>query len=367
MTAWTVLALVSALLCGLVGWTLPAWVAKRFVASQEAGGNVVFNFNGAPVTIGLGLVWVVWAIAIAVLSNLVAFGTQVLTAAIQSSGGIPEDFISSVSFSPLATATHVVPFLLVIGTALFGLADDVFGGSDDKGFAGHIGALRSGRLTTGMLKLVGIGALAFVTSTSIASTIDAADPAVAAATGWMHAAFVALTWIAATLVIALCANLVNLTDVRPGRAMKSFIPLAVAGVALCTWGFWTSLQKAIASTAAASGIAGAADLSGGLPTGAQAWAWGIGSVVCMLLLVLGPVFASWRYDLGERAMLGDAGANAMGALAGYLLARSAPLWLLGVMAVVLVALNLASEKVSFTSVIERVPALAWLDGLGRVK
>jgi hypothetical protein len=342
-------------------------VAKRFVASQEAGGNVVSNFHGAPVSIGLGLVWVVWAIAVAALSNLVAFGTQVLTAAIQSSGAIPEDFFSSVSFSPLATATHVVPIMLVIGAAFFGLADDVFGGSDDKGFAGHVAALRSGRLTTGMLKLVGIGVLAFVTSTSIASTIDAADPAVAASTGWVHAAFVAVTWIAATLVIALCANLINLTDVRPGRAMKSFVPLAVAGVALCTWGFWTSLQKAVASTTAASSIAGTAGLTGGLPAGAEAWVWGIGSVVCMLLLVLGPVFVSWGYDLGERAMLGDAGANAMGALAGYLLARSAPLWLLGVMAVVLLALNLASERVSFTSVIERVPVLAWLDGLGRMK
>jgi len=367
MTTWISLTAVSVILCGLVGWALPAWMVARFVSAQEVSGKTAPNFRGTPVAVGIGLVWVVWAIAVAALSNLIAFGSQVVTTTIQSSGAIPEDFWSSISFSPLSTATHVVPVLLVIGAALFGLADDVFGGSEDKGFRGHIGALRSGRLTTGMLKLVGIGALAFVTSTSVASTIDVTDSWVGATTGWMHGGLIALTWLASTLVIALAANLLNLTDLRPGRAMKSYIPLAIGGVALCTWGFWTSLQKALAATATASGLTGAAGATGGLPTGAQAWVWGVGSVICMLLLVLGPVLASWKYDLGERAMLGDAGANAMGALAGYLLVRSAPLWLMGVFALVLVALNLASERVSFSAVIEKVPALAWLDGLGRVK
>jgi len=37
-----------------------------------------------------------------------------------------------------------------------------------------------------------------------------------------------------------------------------------------------------------------------------------------LIVLLGPVAAVWRYDLGERAMLGDAGANAAGALAGMM-------------------------------------------------
>jgi hypothetical protein len=367
MMTWAILTAASVILCALVGWALPAWVAARFVSAQESAGHVTSNFRGTHVASGLGLVWVVWAIAVAALSNLVAFGTQVITTTIQSTGAIPDDFFNSISFSPLSTATHVVPVLLVVGAALFGLADDVFGGSGDKGFRGHIGALRSGRLTTGMLKLIGIGVLAFVTSTSVASTIDVTDPAVGAATGWTHAGLIALTWLSATLVIALSANLLNLTDLRPGRAMKSYFPIAVVGVGLCTWGFWTSLQKAVASTAAASGLTGAADATGGLPTGVQAWVWGVGSVVCMLLLVLGPVMASWKFDLGERAMLGDAGANAMGALAGYLLVRSAPLWLMGVFTLVLLALNLASERVSFTSVIERVPVLAWLDGLGRVK
>jgi ABC-type multidrug transport system fused ATPase/permease subunit len=365
MTAWIALAIVSVLLSLLAGWFVPAWTAKRFVAAQEADGRAIDNFRGNKVVPGLGLAWLAWAVGVAVLSNLIAFGSQLITNAIQSAGALPQDWWSSVSFAPFSTATHVVPVLLVVGAGAFGLADDVFGGSGDKGFSGHFRALRSGRLSTGMLKMLGIGALSFVTATSIASTIDTADPMVAASTGWVHAVFVALTWIAATLVIGLTANLLNLTDVRPGRALKSYIPLALVGIGLCMWGFWEALQKAIIASAAAYAAQGAAYATPGLPSGPEISVWGIGSVVCLLLIVLGPVIALWRYDLGERAMLGDAGANAMGVVAGYLLVRSAPLWLLGVFALLMLALNLLSEKVSFTAVIQRVKVLAWLDGLGR--
>ena len=69
-------------------------------------------------------------------------------------------------------------------------------------------------------------------------------------------------------------------------------------------------------------------------------------------------------DLGERAMLGDAGANALGATLGAaatVLPRPARIALLAGIA----GLTAASEKVSFTKVIERTPALHWLDMLGR--
>ena len=70
-------------------------------------------------------------------------------------------------------------------------------------------------------------------------------------------------------------------------------------------------------------------------------------------------------DLGERAMLGDAGANALGAMlgaaaAGSLSRRSRLAILAGV-----TALTAASEVVSFTKVIQRTPPLHWLDMLGR--
>ena len=63
-------------------------------------------------------------------------------------------------------------------------------------------------------------------------------------------------------------------------------------------------------------------------------------------------------------MLGDAGANALGAMLGAAAAglpRPARIALLAGIA----GLTAASEKVSFTKVIERTPALHWLDMLGR--
>ena len=80
---------------------------------------------------------------------------------------------------------------------------------------------------------------------------------------------------------------------------------------------------------------------------------------------LGAAVALLPDDLGERAMLGDAGANALGAMLGAAAAsslsrRSRLAILAGV-----TALTAASEVVSFTTVIQRTPPLHWLDMLGR--
>jgi hypothetical protein len=79
----------------------------------------------------------------------------------------------------------------------------------------------------------------------------------------------------------------------------------------------------------------------------------------------GAAAAAVPSDLAERAMLGDTGANGAGALVGAALVaatgrRGRLALLLG-----LTALNLASERVSFTAVIERTPVLRDLDALGR--
>src|SRR5258705_1523156 len=47
------------------------------------------------------------------------------------------------------------------GFGLLGFMDDVLG-SEDRGFRGHLQALSRGRLTTGMLKLIGGAAIALV-------------------------------------------------------------------------------------------------------------------------------------------------------------------------------------------------------------
>ena len=76
--------------------------------------------------------------------------------------------------------------------------------------------------------------------------------------------------------------------------------------------------------------------------------------------MLGAAAGSLPSDLAGRSMLGDCGANALGAgvatAAAYTLPR--PARIAGLAAVL--ALNLASERVSFTAVIERTPLLGRL-------
>ena len=194
------------------------------------------------------------------------------------------------------------------GAAAFGGYDDIAGSGDRRGFRGHLGALAHGEVTTGAVKLGGIGV------TGVAAAALTGGPAVDVAIN--------------SALIASSANLLNLFDLRPGRALKvvmaAGVPLGVSGLA--------------ASRAA----------------GAAAVAAPLGAAVALL-----------PEDLGERAMLGDAGANALGAMlgaaaAGSLSRRSRLAILAGV-----TALTAASEVVSFTKVIQRTPPLHWLDMLGR--
>ena len=198
----------------------------------------------------------------------------------------------------------VAMVLAAAGAAAFGGYDDLAGSGDRRGFRGHLGALRHGEVTTGAVKLGGIGA------TGVAS---------AALAGGSPADVV----INAGLVAG-GANLLNLFDLRPGRAIK----VAVAAGTLIAAGAFLSGRRASVAAPLAAGLSL-------LPE-----------------------------DLTERAMLGDCGANALGAMLGTAAAtlpRSARIALLAG----ITGLTLASEKVSFTKVIERTPALRWLDMLGR--
>jgi hypothetical protein len=72
-------------------------------------------------------------------------------------------------------------------------------------------------------------------------------------------------------------------------------------------------------------------------------------------------------DLDGKTMLGDGGANALGALLG--LAYIARTGMIGrhIALAGVAALIAASEKVSFTKVIAETPVLRELDELGRTK
>jgi hypothetical protein len=118
------------------------------------------------------------------------------------------------------------------------------------------------------------------------------------------------------LLAALAANAFNQLDTRPGRALKAFL-----------------LAAPLAGGPALRGAAGA-----------------------VLLL---------PYDLRERAMLGDGGSNALGAVIGLGLVarlRGGSRW---AAIATLAGLNLLGERRSLGTLIETTPGLAGLDALGR--
>ncbi|MBD8078005.1 hypothetical protein IF651_02900 [Cellulosimicrobium arenosum] len=206
--------------------------------------------------------------------------------------------------------TRAAAALATVGAGTFGLVDDLAedASTRTKGLRGHLGALAHGTVTTGGLKVLGIGGTSLV--------------AAAVGTRRTGSALAHLVDVGVNgALVAGSANLMNLLDLRPGRALKAAVLVSAP---------WL--------------------VSSDGPTSA---------------VVLGTVAAVAPGDLAERDMLGDSGANALGALVGAQVAFTAPraarwLALLGV-----VGLTFASEKVSFSRVIEGNDVLRRVDSWGR--
>jgi hypothetical protein len=201
----------------------------------------------------------------------------------------------------------------VFGFAALGFLDDVLGGDVERGWKAHLKALAAGRLSAGGVKLVGGGLLALALASAAGSAASAGGGALRVA--------------ADGALVALAANLGNAFDRAPGRTIK---------VSLVAW----------------------------VPLSAIA---GSGAAAVALGPVMGAALGLLPEDLGERLMLGDAGANGLGAALGI-----GALLTLGpgarlITAAVLAALNVAADVVSFSRVIKRTPALDRLDQLGRLR
>jgi UDP-N-acetylmuramyl pentapeptide phosphotransferase/UDP-N-acetylglucosamine-1-phosphate transferase len=193
-----------------------------------------------------------------------------------------------------------------------GWADDLAGDASARGLGGHLAELRRGRITTGMVKLVAIPAGAAV----FAATRQSA--------GGGRVRRLALASVDVALVAG-AANLANLLDLRPGRALT-----AAAAPAACL---------------AARGGPGSELAAGTLAAAA----------------------AAAPDDRGERTMLGDSGANALGAAVGVAAARNLAPAARAWAAAAVAALILISERVSFTRGIARQPLLRGIDNWGRVE
>jgi len=195
--------------------------------------------------------------------------------------------------------------LAVAGAATFGIIDDLTENTEEKGLRGHVGAALRGKLTTGGLKILGIGA------TSVA----------AAALG-RRSNSTSRDVIVNGMLIATSANLANLFDLRPGRVLK------IAG----------GISLPLALTTRESGLAGA---------------------------VVGASLAAAAEDLDEKTMAGDGGANALGALVGATVAFSAPRWAREAALLGTIGLTVASERWSFSEFIDKTPWAKKIDSWGR--
>ncbi|MEU9998024.1 hypothetical protein [Streptomyces sp. NPDC050848] len=165
----------------------------------------------------------------------------------------------------------------VLAAGACGAYDD-WKGDHRRGFRAHLGALRDGEVTSGTVKLVGIGAAGLVAGALLKERpVDK---------------------VLAGVVIAGTAHFVNLVDVAPGRAVLTVLGLAAPGL----------LRGSLAAAP-------------------------MGAVAAVLV-----------DDLGERTMLGDTGAHALGAAVGSAIAAGNGTFGLAVHAAGLVAAAAYGER-----------------------
>lgn len=194
--------------------------------------------------------------------------------------------------------------VFVPGIALLGLIDDALSGAG-RGWRGHGRDVLSGDLSTGLLKAGGTLGLALL----VASSLPGSDA----------------DFLLATAVLVLATNAFNLLDLRPGRSVKTFVLLGIG------------LTVATQNTVALAGLG----------------------------IFIAPVLVAGFFDLREKGMLGDAGSNAVGALAGLWLVLTLDTDGQLIALAVLVLVNLFGEFRSISKLIEKIPGLRHLDSLGR--
>jgi UDP-GlcNAc:undecaprenyl-phosphate/decaprenyl-phosphate GlcNAc-1-phosphate transferase len=243
-----------------------------------------------------------------------------------AAAGILIAVVAALTVGPLAALDELAGFdtlapevgaalVYVVGVAMLGLVDDLLGGrrpagaaadpGDPRGLRGHVRAAARGDFSTGLIKALGaLGLALYVLSGDGRSAGE---------------------YLVGVGVLVLSTNLFNLLDLRPGRAGKAFVVLG----AVLTLGSWDAYAL-------------------------QA-----------LGLFIGPALVLLPYDLRERAMLGDAGSNVLGAVAGLWLVLALGPTGEAVALAVLAVLTLYGEFRSISAMVDRNPLMRRLDSIGR--
>ena len=245
----------------------------------ENSGMIRENYRGDMIPVGLGLVF----IPTLVINSIILIYSNI----------VPEKII-------------MIYMLLFASIAMsfVGIIDDSLGNRGVTGLIGHFKALFKGSLTTGAFKAL-LGGFVGLT---LAVTLSKSIPNI----------------IVATLVVALSTNMMNLFDLRPGRAIKAYVILAII-IFLASAKFNREV----------------------------------------MMLIVPAVLAYFYFDLRALTMMGDAGSNVLGVSIGVFIVSSFDLPVQLVSLVLLVAIHVLTEKLSLTKIIENNKFLNYVDKLGR--
>jgi len=261
----------------VIGAVIEAVILFFLLSMLEQAGAVGKNYRGVDIPLSAGISFPIAVLAV---------------------------FLIYVFFSWYDNSYHLFMFG-IMSISFLGFIDDMLGKRNAMGFKGHFGALFKGKLTTGGLKALGGGLIALFLAHFHSS-----------GTGNI---------ILNALIIALFTNMLNLLDLRPGRAIKGYLFFLLVIVVLA------------------------------------------GGRIDWLLIapLLGAVIYYFIIDLRAGAMMGDAGSNVLGLTLGYLsIINLSLLFRIGIL-IFLMAMHLYTEKYSLTKTIEKVPLLKAIDKLGR--
>ena len=261
--------------------------------SMLVNGNVIRpNYKNEMIPVGMGIVFLPMIIINSIILGFVTLNNIW--------------FVSSSNYNLNIVWLLCLALYIFSMMAMFfaGALDDLIGNRNVSGLKGHFKSLFKGELTTGGFKALFGGFVGLVVSVCISSSI--------------------VDIIVNTLIIALSTNLMNLFDLRPGRAIKAYLVIMIPIYITLT-----------------------------------------GYTKVFPLLILPNVLAYFNTDLKARGMMGDTGSNVLGISIGVLMAFGYGIKVRVAWLVFLVLMHLISEKFSLTKIIEKNRVLKFIDNLGR--
>ncbi|MCB5745216.1 glycosyl transferase [Intestinibacter bartlettii] len=261
--------------------------------SMLVNGNVIRpNYKNEMIPVGMGIVFLPMIIINSIILGFVTLNNIW--------------FVSSSNYNLNIVWLLCLALYIFSMMAMFfaGALDDLIGNRNVSGLKGHFKSLFKGELTTGGFKALFGGFVGLVVSVCISSSI--------------------VDIIVNTLIIALSTNLMNLFDLRPGRAIKVYLVIIIPIYITLT-----------------------------------------GYTKVFPLLILPNVLAYFNIDLKARGMMGDTGSNVLGISIGVLMALGYGIKVRLAWLVFLILMHLITEKFSLTKIIEKNRVLKFIDNLGR--